>query len=290
MSGKTKIIVATILFSLGPLFVKTLPLDGITVLWSVSFVAIATLLIRMLVQKRLGEFWALKKTSFLTLVFLGILTTVNNSLFNLSIKATTIANAVLTHYLAPVFLLFLGLYFFKEHIEKRSIVALLISLAGLALILSPQELTFDNTHFIGLLLGTASAVFFASEIVAKKKLSLHYKADIITIWFFMVTILLLLPFVSVASLWQMNTADWSMLILYGVIIIATGISLFISGTKDTKAQHIGILSYLEPLGAILWGIVLLSEELTIFTALGGALILFGGYLILKDNKKVLPST
>lgn len=283
MSGKTKIIIATALFSLGPIFVKALPLDGITVLWAVSFVVIAALLIRVISQGRSKELISFKGMGFWTLVFLGIITTSNNSLFNLSVKATTIANAVLTHYLAPIFLLFFGLYFFKEKIEKISIVALVISLTGLILMLTPQELSLGNMHFVGLLLGTASAVLFASEIIAKKKLSLSYKADVITIWFFVLTIILLLPFTSISSIGQMNIINWVMLVLYGTIVIALGVSLFISGTRDTKAQHIGVLSYLEPLGAIILGFLLLSEQLTVFTILGGALILFGGYLIMKHR-------
>jgi drug/metabolite transporter (DMT)-like permease len=161
-------------------------------------------------------------------------------------------------------------------------LALLISLAGLVLILFPQELTFKNSHFAGLLLGTASAVLFASEIIAKKKLALKHKGDVVTVWFFSLSILLLVFFASPESVSEMNIQNWLTLLVYG-IITSTGISLFISGTKETKAQHIGVLSYLEPLGAIIWGILLLSEGLTIFTFLGGTMILSSGYLIIRQN-------
>ena len=64
---------------------------------------------------------------------LGIFTTINNSLFFSAIKITTIANAILTHYLAPIFVFIFGLFLLKEKITKFYILALvyLLLMSGL---------------------------------------------------------------------------------------------------------------------------------------------------------------
>jgi len=65
--------------------------------------------------------------------------------------------------------------------------------------------------------------------------------------------------------------------------VGIGITLFISGLREVKAQQGGMLSYLEPLGAVLWGILFIGETFSLITFLGGGLILFGGYLIIKQR-------
>ncbi len=170
MNGYAKIITAVLLFSLGPLLVRLIDLDAISILFCASLIAFIFLLLKLFVQKRTKEIFKLNK-GVLLLIGLGIFTTINNSLFNTAIKTTTISNATLTHYLAPVFLVIFAAIFIKEKIRKISIIAMIISFLGLLIILSPNEITFSNAHFLGLLLGTLSALFFALESLLKKFLS-----------------------------------------------------------------------------------------------------------------------
>lgn len=286
LPGYVKIVIATIIFSFGPLFVRVIPLDAISIFWMLALTGTILMVIKIALQRRFHELLSLKSTHFYTLAGLGVATAINNSLFNLSVKTTTIANAVLTHYLAPVFLVFFGLHLFKERVERISVLALAFSLAGLLFLLYPQNITFQNIHFLGLASGTLSAIFFAFEIVAKKKLSSLYEADIITTWFLALVIILLFPFASFSNIIQMQLTNWLVLFLYVISTVVIGMNLFISGSTDTKAQHIGVLSYLEPLGAIILSSLVLEEVLSVFTAIGGILILSGGYLVVSSaNKK-----
>jgi len=65
--------------------------------------------------------------------------------------------------------------------------------------------------------------------------------------------------------------------------VGIGVTLFVDGLREVKAQQGGALSYLEPLGAVLWGILFVGEAVSLITFLGGGLILFGGYLIIKQR-------
>lgn len=281
--GHRKIIVATILFSVSPLLVKILTLDAVSILWTVSLIGSVSLFLKILAQRRLNEFFSLRRYGLLLLVGLAVTNMINNVFFNLSIKTTTVANAVLTHYLAPIFLLLFSIYLFKEKISSASIIALVLSLLGLIVLLSPQEITLSNTHFVGLLLGTFSAVFFAAEIAARKKLSHTYKADMIIALFLSLSVIFLLPFISFSSIVQLNVREIALFAVYGVIIVAFGMSLHTSGLKVVKAHNVGILNYIEPLGAILWGILFLSEALSASVLIGGSLILVGGYLVVRQS-------
>ena len=269
-SGYLKIIGATLIFSFAPIVVKLIQLDAISLLWTINVAGVGFLLLRLVQKGRIRELLRPGK-AVIVILALGLVFTINNALFLSAIKATTIANAMFTHYLAPFFLIFLGAFFLKEKIEKISVVAIFISLVGLFILLSSNELNLSNAHFLGILLGTLSAIFFAIEIAFKKHLSTFLKPDIITVWYVLLSVLFLLPFVSFSSIGGLDGGALLILFVSGIFIVTIGITLFISGLREVKIQHVGILSYIEQLGAIVWGSLLISEALPLTTLIGGAL-------------------
>jgi len=282
LNGYTKIIIATFLFSLSPLFIRWIDLDAISLLWAISIIVGIVLFSKTVIQGRIRELMRFDKG--LKLLFgLGLFTTINNTLFFSSIKITTIANAILTHYLAPVFVLIFAVFLLKEKITKISILALVLSFTGLGIMLYQNEFVFSNVHFLGLVLGISSAIFFSLEILSKKILTRFYKADIINIRYLLISVLLLTPFVSYDKILTIDMTGLSLLLVWSTFIIAVGITLFISGLKEVEAQHAGVISYVEPLGAILWGFLIISEIPTIETIIGGSLILIGTYLIIRNK-------
>jgi len=280
VNSQIKVALAAFLFSLSPLFIRRLDLDAYTLLWSSSLIVAVTLTIKTIIQGRTDELTKFDK-AIAVLIGLGVFTTINNSLFFSAIKITTVANAMLTHYMAPVFVLIFGVLLIKEKVTKTSALALVLSFIGLVIMISPNEFAFSNVHFLGLVLGTASAVFFALEILSKKVLTRFYKADIINIRYLLIAVVLLIPFVSFDELLAIELAGLASLLIWGVFVIAPGITLLLSGLKEVKTHHASIISYIEPLGAILWGFLIIAELPVIETLVGGALILFGTYLLMK---------
>jgi drug/metabolite transporter (DMT)-like permease len=276
--GYWKIITAAILFSVNPVLFKTISLGAIEILWTVSLIAFLVLVTANVVQRRTKELLALRRSAG-TVAALAIVFTLNNVLFISAIKVTTISNAVLTHYLAPVFVVLFGMLLIKEKTSRRSVSALALSLSGLAVILWPNEMSFTNQHFWGLTLGTLSAVFFALEIIFKKMLVRHYRADAVVAVYLMISVLLLAPAISFGKIPSVDSLSLVLLVISGTVVSGLGITLFTSALRVVKAQHAGIISYLEPLGAIVLGILVIGESPTVATLLGGALILLGTYFI-----------
>ncbi|MBN1792975.1 EamA family transporter [Candidatus Woesearchaeota archaeon] len=280
MNGYLKIILATFLFSISPPIVKVISLDAISIIWAMNLTGVLVLTIRAIVHGRSKEVFDFKG-NFGVVLLLGITTTINNVFFLTAVKTTTIANAMLTHYLNPIFVILFGYILLREKVTKSTILALVMSLSGLAIMMLPNELTFSNAHFLGIMLGTGSAVFLGLEVVFKKMLSKRMPSDIVVLQYLTVPVILLLPFVSYKNLFSLDPAGIFGIIFIGTALIAGGITLFISGLKQVKAQKAGVLSYIEPLGAILWGLLILKEWLSLETIIGGLLILLGTYLVIK---------
>jgi len=285
--GYWKIIAATILFSVNPVLFRTISLGAIEILWTVNFVAFLVLVTANVAQRRTKELLMLGRSAG-TVAGLAIVFTLNNVLFISAIKVTTIANAVLTHYLAPVFVVVLGRFLIKEKTSKRSVSALVLSLGGLAVILWPNEMSFTNQPLLGLTLGTLSAVFFALEIILKKTLVRHHRADAVVAVYLMISVLLLAPAISFNRIPSVDSLSLLLLLSSGIVVSGLGITLFTSALRVVKAQHAGIISYLEPLGAIVLGIGVIGELPTGATLLGGALILLGTYFIVAAPSAQQP--
>jgi len=280
MNAYAKIVIAVMLISLMTLFVRLINLDALSIMWAGNLIGAMALTIKIIAQKRTKSLIKFDKGKIIFLA-LGIFYTTNNSLFYHATKITTIANALLTHHLMPIFILIFGLSLIKEKITKISVLAMSLSLTGLGIMLSSNELTFDNTHFLGLVLGTLSAVFFALELLSMKTLTRFYEADIIVICRLLSAVILLAPFVSFGEILAIDGISLLSLLALGIIALTFAPYLHTSGLKTVKAQHAAIIGYLAPSGGILWGFLVIAEVPPYETFIGGVLILLGSYVILR---------
>jgi drug/metabolite transporter (DMT)-like permease len=288
MAGSVKIVLASLLFSLNPLLFRSVDLDPVSLLWCVNLAASLGLLAKITLEGRVSGLVRFRK-AWGALLALGVFAVVNNTFFILSIKKTTIANAMFTHYMAPVFVAVLGIFVLKEGVTKATLVSLGISLLGLGVLLSPNRLSLENAHFTGLLFGALSAVFFALEILMKKVLTNYHDADLIVVRYLFLSLLLMLPYVSFPEIRAVTVPEIMILLFCGLITSALGITLFLSGLRTVKAQEAGIIGYTEPLGAIAWAILFTTETLTTETLLGGILVIFGTYLTIRSGEPSSPS-
>ena len=110
----------------------------------IVFVRVATALIAMGAYMffrrrpvRLGADWRMALVS-------GLFLSLNWLFFFLSIQATTIGNAVLTYYLAPIFSIIWARIFLGERLEAGTWKALALAFAGIALDLRTLGLGVDD--------------------------------------------------------------------------------------------------------------------------------------------------
>ena len=93
---------------------------------------------------------------------------------------------------------------------------------------------------------------------------------------FLSAILVLLPYVSLTggfTLGGLNTAGWGALLIVGLVHTGITYCLYFSALKELPGQKVAILSYIDPLVAVLVSVIWLRESITIPQMLGGLLIL-----------------
>jgi drug/metabolite transporter (DMT)-like permease len=201
----------------------------------------------------------------------------NSLLFYYSISNTTIANAVLTHYTSPIFVAMLSPVLLRESIDRLVITAIIISTAGLLLMLKGFSLSEQDVK--GIIAGVISGLTYAMIIIIGRFLAQQFSPLLITVSQNLFVVVLLLPFIKEIP---METAGY--FILMGIVHSTVAPLLYIRGLKEVRANKAAILGYLEPVGAMLFALFIFKEVPRIMSLAGGILILYSGYLIIKSRE------
>jgi len=226
-----------------------------------------------------------KGRTLFSLVILGPISLLNSFSFFYAYKHTSVANAVLTHYTAPVLVAFLAPVFLKERLTLRILLAVAAASAGLWIMLGISAGQFidlmvaGDRNTGGILAGLLSGFAYAVLIILFRIFAQNFHPVLMTLSLNIVIALLLLPFVEIH---QGLLSDLWAFIVMGVVHSAIAPVLYFRGMKEVTANRAAILGYLEPVCVILLGVAFLGEGIDYRTIVGGFMILFSGYLTIKD--------
>jgi drug/metabolite transporter (DMT)-like permease len=206
------------------------------------------------------------------------------ALFFEAFKRLSVATTILIIYLGPVFIAFGAQLFLGERVERRTIASLALSVAGIALIGIPAWGVKDAT---GLALAFASAILWAALLLANKRLVETYPPPAMAAWQAGIATLVMAPALVGASGHQIARAAPALLLLGTLHTGITGV-LYFRALTVVKAQHAGILAYLEPVSAVVYAWVLLGETPRALTLAGGALVLVAGMNVVVGGRSMAP--
>lgn len=100
---------------------------------------------------------------------------------------------------------------------------------------------------------------------------------------FLSAIVILLPYVLTSSgltLGKLNSIGWMNLLIVGLIHTGLTYCMYFSSLKELPGQKAAILSYIDPLVAVLISVTILGESMSLWQAAGGVLIL--GFTLLNE--------
>ena len=191
-------------------------------------------------------------------------------------KHTTIPNAVLCYYTAPLFLVLMARAVVKERVSILKLACIAGSMAGMVLIaLSSQDVNLGPAPRMGILYGLLAAICYAS-LMLLNTLMPDLSGLPRTLIQLVLATLLLVPWVALEdgfSDTQRLLAAWPWILILGVIQTAVGFHLFFSGLKGMPRHAIALLGYVDPLVALTLSAVVLHERLHGLQWAGGLLIL-----------------
>ena len=262
----------TIFGTLGP-FVRNIALSsGELALYRAI---LATLLIAtfLLLTKQKIPFANIKKEIPLLLAS-GAAMGINWILLFEAYKYTTVSTATLSYYFAPVIVTLVCPILFKEKLTGKQLLCFAMSTLGLVMITGIGKVG-GGKDLIGILFGLGAATFYASVILLNKFIrnvaGIHR-----TLLQFLSAIVVLLPYVAMTggtTLGSLDSVGWLNLLIVGLIHTGVTYCLYFSSLKELPGQKAAILSYIDPLVAVLISVTVLGEAMTLWQVIGGVLIL-----------------
>lgn len=280
-SPKSKIIGAMLIWGTIGLFVKNINLSSIEIAFFRASIGSVVLLFIAILNKEIIDKKVLKQ-NILVLSLSGIALGINWAALFQAIKYTTISNATLSYYFAPIFMILFSAIIFKEKMSIKNIICMLVALIGLFMILkSGEDKSLNNyNHTKGILFGLCGAVLYAIIVMLNKFIK-DLSPIKITLSQLFISTIVLLPIVlrgGVENLKSMDINTWILIVILGVIHTGFAYLLYFPSLKDVKAQAIAIISYLDPISAIFISAIFLKEPMTTTQLLGGVFILSSAYI------------
>lgn len=227
----------------------------------------------LLTTKQQIPFGKIKKEIPLLLAS-GIAMGINWILLFEAYKYTTVSAATLSYYFAPVIVTVVCPILFKEKLTKKQILCFIMSTAGLVMITGIGDMG-GSRGMIGILFGLGAACFYATVILLNKFIK-NVEGIHRTFLQFLAAILVLIPYVMLTSgvtLGNLDGFGWINLLIVGLIHTGVTYCLYFSSLKELPGQKAAILSYIDPLVAVLISVTILNETMTMAQVFGGFLIL-----------------
>ncbi len=270
-----------LIFGTIALFVRNIALTSAQIALSRAVLA-AMLLGCYLLFKRTNPVRGVKKIDLLLLLASGAAMGFNWILLFEAYRYTTVSLATLCYYFAPVLVTLLSPILFRERMSARGALCFVGSTAGLVMIVGISGAGGGN-HLVGILFGLGAAALYATVMLLNKGIK-SVGGLSRTFLQFLAAIAVLLPYVLIVDgglpFGNLDTRGIICLLVVGLIHTGVTYCVYFSTLWRLPGQEAAILSYIDPLVAVLVSVAFLSEPITVWQIVGGVLIL--GFSLLNE--------
>jgi len=282
-TGKARVmlVLSMVIFGTIGLFVKNVSVSSGELALYRGIMAVLLILVYLTVTGQKIRFRTIGKELPLLLIS-GAAMGINWILLFEAYRYTSVSVATLSYYFAPVIVMIACPILFREKLTAKQIVCFVMSTAGLALIIGVTDLGGENNHFTGILFGLGAAVFYAAVILFNKGIKgvagLHR-----TLLQLVAAVVVLVPYVLCTGGINLSVLDGKgviCLLVVGVLHTGVAYCMYFSALRSMPGQEAAILSYIDPLVAVLVSVLVLGEPMTLPQILGGALLL--GFTLVNE--------
>ncbi|WP_297507679.1 DMT family transporter [Thermococcus sp.] len=268
MRGKAEIVASMLIWGSVGIFSRLSGLSGLGVAFARVSLGSMVLLPALLFRGKLKKAFETLMERKLSALLLGLVLALNWVFLFTAFNRTTIANAVLVYYLSPVMATLMSWRFLGESIGRRW---MLIGMAftGFLIIALGNGFDVGSKDFQGVILALIAGFFYAM-IPNLGRAMRDVDGEVLTFLQLALASLFLLPFVLFLPVGK--PVPWAVAIL---VLVHTVLALYIymDGLKKVEVNEVALLSYLDPLSAVVYAFLVFGEVPTLETAIGGALIL-----------------
>lgn len=278
MKSRLKLIVSMLIFGTIGIFVRHIPLASSMIALMRGVIGLVFLL-GVTAVLRSPVFRADIKKNALFLLLSGAFLGLNWVMLFESYRCTTVATATLCYYLAPIFVILVSPVLLGEKLTAKKIICTAAALVGMVFVSCIADGGF-SANVTGIVFGLIAAVLYASVVLLNKKMHPIGAYD--------KTIVQLAVSSAVLGIYMLCTGafsgafsamdgvlPWILLAVIGIVHTGIAYALYFSsvGKDGVSSQTAAVLSYIDPVTAIVLSAFLLGEPMTPAGVVGTVLVL-----------------
>lgn len=240
------------------------------------YIIVAAMLSKQTINVRLmiDNFAILIVTSF----FMGLNWVLQFEAFRVS----TVAIGTVCYNTMPIFLVVIASFMFKERITLKTVICIITASLGIFLVSNVINTGIRSNEVLGCFYGVLGAIFYALILIYNRKIThIEMHDKIIFQFLFSAFIMALYVLFIEKSSFVFDDRLPMRETLVGVICILllsffhTGFCYvhYFSAAARLKAETVAILTYLDPVVALLLSVFVLKEKMTSLQLVGAILIL-----------------
>jgi len=286
LPGPLLIFLGALSLSFGGLIVKSF--EGAT-LWQILFwrsvffsLTVLTFLIITYKKKLFNSFYLSGMPGFIG----GVILSLGFCGYVIAMYSTSVANTNFIISLQILFLAIFGYFFLKEKISTLTMVSIVFAITGVLIMvgnsLTPGELSGNLAAF-------SMPITFAVLIIIVRK---YPSVDMVPAQFVAGICCCLIGY-FLSSKIMISYHDIFLGFLAGFFQVGFGFIFITIGARTTPSAMVGIIMLSESVLGPLWAFLFVSERPSIFSLIGGAIIIFAVliqfYTLLKNSKKTISN-
>lgn len=284
-NARMQVVASMVIFGTIGLFVRSISLPSSVISMTRGFGGTAFLLFFMLLRGMKVDGAGICKNLPL-LIFSGGVMGFNWILLFESYRYTTVAISTLCYYMAPTFVMLASPLLLGERMTVRKGICVAAALAGMVLVSGVGSMP-EPGELMGVLLGLGAACLYACVVLTNKKIRDIGPYDR-TFMQLLSAALVLVPYnMATGALSGMTIDGFGLAMLAVVCLVHTGVAyaLYFGAFDSLSAQTAAILSYIDPVLAVILSAMLLHEPMSMQTAFGAVLVLGAAFVCEMPEKK-----
>lgn len=273
MNATGKLTLSMIIFGTIGIFRRLIPLSSGLVAMSRGLIGVLFLLLVMRLRGD-GMDRAAVRRKLPLLCLSGAAIGVNWILLFEAYNYTSVATATLCYYLAPMFVILASPLVLREKLTLRKLACVSAALLGMVFVSGVLEAD-GGAGLKGVLLGLGAAVLYASVVLMNKQLGdvPAYDRTIVQLGSSAAVLLPYVLLVEEVSIEAFTPGVIALLLVVGIVHTGIAYALYFGSLMQLKAQTAAILSYIDPVVAVLLSAMVLREHMSLLSGLGAVLVL-----------------
>lgn len=270
----TECIISMLIFGTIGIMRRLIPLSSSLLAFTRGILGGTYLVIYMAITKRKGE--KTERKDMLLLILTGALIGLNWVFLFESYNCTTVSTATMCYYMQPVFVMILSPIFLKEKLTLRKALCALVSVVGMLFVsgvFGGAAITESDTK--GIVYGLLAAFLYASVIILNKKTGKvdAYRKTAVELFAASVTILPYLLLTGDFTSVSLSLSSVLLVLVVGVFHTGIAYTMYFGSMKSLPAGSVAMLSYIDPVSALILSSLILGEKMTLPGWIGAGMII-----------------